>query len=328
MRFLPVLVLLLVLAAPALADDIQGALYLPRPAVVTGTYFVERDDLALLVDCSGGSVTLWLPPASSSVGRVLSLLSVGAHGSYTISIRPRPGQTINGSTAADTTSLSAQWDRADYLSDGTRWFALTKYRTASVSAAAVNVAAIKSLSGVACATIATSTGKLEVTTAARVSTLGVGVAAPDAAGDAYINRSLGVGVAAPAAAGDARINRSLGVGAAAPGASGYITAATALNAPAVNAADGTSSWTIAASTGKSTATTAVRVPSLGVGQAASDTVGDLKVAREYVTVVYLLPSTEPAAPLTGAALWIDIDDSSKAKIRFSSGASQPFATHP
>lgn len=280
MRHALLLALLLAVAAPALADEITGSLYLPRPTFVTGTYYVERDDCALLVDCSGGNVTIWLPQASSSVGRVLSFLSVGAHGAYTITVRPRAGQTINGSTAADSTSLSAQWDRAEFLSDGVQWFALTKYRTGTVSATTIYVTNLKAADATPCATIADSSGKMHVTTAFRAKSGGFGEAAPDTDGDLEVLDEI--------TSDDVHTdNLTNEAGTGAPSATHGLTAAAnkdisvsgtgAFKGGRIEAADGTEVMTSANSTAKTLWTSGAQYPSLGVGVAPDDTAGNAKV---------------------------------------------------
>jgi hypothetical protein len=152
---------------------------------------------------------------------------------------------------------------------------------------------IKALDGTSSWTIASSTGKSTCSTAVRVESLGVGVAADDTAGNAKVNAGLGVGSGQAA------------------GADGVAKVKTAVDTPALRALDGTACATIANSTGKLTFSTQPQAPYF-----------------IPTTATYFPPlGADAAAPSTGAYGYV-YTPTNELRIRFASGAVQIIATMP
>lgn len=93
-----------------------GALVLNVRAI-TATGGTNADDYLILVDATAGAVTVNLPAAASSEGRVLVVkktdVSVNA-----VTLDPNAAETIDG---AATQALAAQWDALTVACDGAGW---------------------------------------------------------------------------------------------------------------------------------------------------------------------------------------------------------------
>lgn len=81
-------------------------------------YTVVAADYTILVDASGGAVTVTLPAASSSLGRVLSIKAIDVSGG-SVTIDGDGSETIDSAT---TQVISAQYDVITVQCDGTQWW--------------------------------------------------------------------------------------------------------------------------------------------------------------------------------------------------------------
>jgi hypothetical protein len=77
-------------------------------------------DSTLLCDASGGAITVNLPSAASSTGRVLVVKKIDSSGNA-VTIDANGGETIDGAT---TQAISAQWASLTIQSDGSGWYIL------------------------------------------------------------------------------------------------------------------------------------------------------------------------------------------------------------
>lgn len=90
----------------------------------TGNYTATGIDHTILVDASGGAVTITLPTAASayvsSVGREYVIKKIDASG-YTVTVDGAGSELIDG---ALTQSISAQWTALKLQSNGSAWYIL------------------------------------------------------------------------------------------------------------------------------------------------------------------------------------------------------------
>ncbi len=93
------------------------------PPIVTKTaaYTLTKDDKVILVDATGGAITITLPPAafSKSLIYVIKKIDVSANA---ITVDGNASETIDGAT---TQALSSQWDGIRIGCNGTAWFILS-----------------------------------------------------------------------------------------------------------------------------------------------------------------------------------------------------------
>lgn len=87
-----------------------------RTITSTGTPLLT--DFLLLVDASGGAVTVNLPEAAGSAGRPLVVKKIDA-GTDAVTLDGDGAETIDG---AATLVLAAQWDSVAIICDGTAWY--------------------------------------------------------------------------------------------------------------------------------------------------------------------------------------------------------------
>lgn len=98
---------------------ISGALDLNiRTITVTGA--PAADDYTLLVDATGGAVTLNLPAAASNTGRVLIAKKIDASANA-MTLDGNAAETIDG---AATQSTTTQWDAYTVQCNGSGWYIL------------------------------------------------------------------------------------------------------------------------------------------------------------------------------------------------------------
>lgn len=108
-----------VLAQAINAHDADAALHLidVRTVSTTQTLVLTHVHTVILVNTSGGSVTLTLPTAASSVGDSVTFKKLTAPG--TVTIDGAGSELIDGST---TLAWGAQHDFHTIVSDGVQWW--------------------------------------------------------------------------------------------------------------------------------------------------------------------------------------------------------------
>lgn len=84
---------------------------------ITAAYTATVDDSLINADATAGAITVTLPTAASAVGQVLTVRKVDSGGNA-VTIDGSGAETING---AATKVLSAQYDTARIISNGTSW---------------------------------------------------------------------------------------------------------------------------------------------------------------------------------------------------------------
>ena len=82
----------------------------------TANYTATADDHTIRVDTTSGNVTISLPAAASSVGRIFYIKKVAA--ANTVTIDPSGSETIDGSSTA---TLSSNYEHTVVQSNGTSW---------------------------------------------------------------------------------------------------------------------------------------------------------------------------------------------------------------
>ena len=85
---------------------------------VTASTSVVSSDFAIIADSTAGAITVSLPPAAASNGRVFFVKRVNA-GLNSVTVDPFGSETIDG---AATHVLALQWARIEIVSNGTAWF--------------------------------------------------------------------------------------------------------------------------------------------------------------------------------------------------------------
>ena len=83
----------------------------------TSAYTVTDDDAAILVDATGGAVTVTLPTAVGRTGQTYEIKRTNA-GANAVTVDGNGAETIDG---AATVSLSTQYATVRMVSDGTNW---------------------------------------------------------------------------------------------------------------------------------------------------------------------------------------------------------------
>ncbi len=98
---------------------IGGVIY-QRPTTVTASGALPVTASIVLADASAGAVTIALPTAASSAGRILTVKKVDASGNA-VTLDADASETIDGAT---TLALAAQYDTARIVCDGTQWWVI------------------------------------------------------------------------------------------------------------------------------------------------------------------------------------------------------------
>lgn len=88
---------------------------------VTTSYSAIPSDHVILVDTSGGNITITLPSATRIKGKVYRIKRVTGGGN-SLTIATADAATIDGAASI---SLPDQWDVAALVTDGTNWFTLS-----------------------------------------------------------------------------------------------------------------------------------------------------------------------------------------------------------
>lgn len=83
----------------------------------TGDTTLTLDDDMVLVDTSGGAVTITLPPAADAVNKVYTIKNADT-GANAVTVDGDGSETIDGSTTAVLGAL----DSITIVSDGTEWW--------------------------------------------------------------------------------------------------------------------------------------------------------------------------------------------------------------
>ena len=94
-----------------------GALSLAVTAVTSDTT-IGSDGYFFPVDASGGAVTMTLPPAALSAGRIVAIKKTDSSG-YAVTIDGNASETIDDATTA---TISVQYVTLELFCDGTEWW--------------------------------------------------------------------------------------------------------------------------------------------------------------------------------------------------------------
>lgn len=87
---------------------------------VTASGVIAPDDMVLLVDCSGGAVTLTLPLAAENAGRVLWAKKIDGSANA-LTIDGNGSETVDG---AANVSTATQYAAYTVFCDGTEWWVI------------------------------------------------------------------------------------------------------------------------------------------------------------------------------------------------------------
>lgn len=100
--------------------DNAGTLdYVPHRVVrVTADYTTTQADGMLLVDCTGGNVTISLPDAATMSGHMLTVKKTDAT-AYTVTVDAWLGQEIDG---AGGRTITTQYGRIGIVNNGVSWW--------------------------------------------------------------------------------------------------------------------------------------------------------------------------------------------------------------
>ncbi len=104
----------------------NGSLWLTQLAAPSANYTVAKDDVTVLGTSSAGGITITLPDATVSKGRMLWIKKVDAGaGALTIATSPNT-QTIDG---AVTLAMATQYEAVLLTSDGSNWYVISQVAT-------------------------------------------------------------------------------------------------------------------------------------------------------------------------------------------------------
>lgn len=87
---------------------------------VTAAYTAQPHDCTILVDATAGAVTVTLPPAATSSGKVLAVKKIDG-GANAVTVDGHGAETIDGAATKSTTTANAGWL---FHCDGTAWYIL------------------------------------------------------------------------------------------------------------------------------------------------------------------------------------------------------------
>ena len=99
--------------------EISGSITYPNASISTKTgtsNTLTSDEHLVLIDASGGAVTIDLPDAGTYPGREINFKVTTAPGGNTITLQRQGSDTIDGATS--NTALDAQWEALSVISDG------------------------------------------------------------------------------------------------------------------------------------------------------------------------------------------------------------------
>lgn len=91
---------------------------LRRPMTTTASITLKAIDNIVLVDATGGAITITLPPVAQHSSRVYTVKKIDASGNA-VTVDGNGAETIDGALTA---VLAAQWDSVMIVSNGTAWF--------------------------------------------------------------------------------------------------------------------------------------------------------------------------------------------------------------
>lgn len=86
----------------------------------TANYTATLSDYTILCDATSGAITITLPAASTSSGKIYNIKKIDASGNNVV-IDGNASETIDGAT---TQTITAQWTNRTIQSNGTAWFIL------------------------------------------------------------------------------------------------------------------------------------------------------------------------------------------------------------
>jgi NADPH-dependent ferric siderophore reductase len=90
----------------------------------TSAYTATVNDRTILVDATGGAVTVTLPAAADNSGRIYTVKKVDSSANA-VTVDGNASETIDGAT---TRVLSEQWEEVTFQCNGTSWFVLSQGR--------------------------------------------------------------------------------------------------------------------------------------------------------------------------------------------------------
>lgn len=85
---------------------------------VSASTTITTSDYAILANSTAAAIAVTLPAASTVTGRIFFVKRVNA-GANAVSVSPVGGESIDG---APFHTLSAQWARVEFISNGSAWF--------------------------------------------------------------------------------------------------------------------------------------------------------------------------------------------------------------
>lgn len=85
---------------------------------VTASTSIVSSDFAIIADSTAAAITVSLPPAATTNGRIFFVKRVNA-GANNVTVDPFGSETIDG---AATNVLTLQWAKVSIISNGTAWF--------------------------------------------------------------------------------------------------------------------------------------------------------------------------------------------------------------
>lgn len=95
---------------------------LATPKTVAASTTLLATHTTVLVDATGGAVTITLPPVSQHPSRVYTIKKVDVSANA-VTVTANAAETIDGS---NTYSLATQWKSVTVISDGTQWYTTAK----------------------------------------------------------------------------------------------------------------------------------------------------------------------------------------------------------
>lgn len=102
-------------------QEARDLLERPNVRTITEGYTVTDDDDIIIVDASGGAITVGLPPAFSNEDMKITIVRKDGTVANAVTIDADGSETINGATPR---SLSTQYAAVTLICDGTEWFVI------------------------------------------------------------------------------------------------------------------------------------------------------------------------------------------------------------
>lgn len=93
--------------------------YLFTVTRVSSDYTMTLNDSVILVDASGGDITITLKPARECEQKRVTIKKIGGAGGNVVTVDADGSETIDGAT---TKSLASQYDSVELVSQGGAWW--------------------------------------------------------------------------------------------------------------------------------------------------------------------------------------------------------------